>query len=164
MKVLFEGLFSDSTYSWHNTVLKEIISKNIDVLLLSETKLDESFPINQFQIDGYKTIRKDRNQLGGGICLYINENIASKELTLVSLFEIEYICVALNLGKHKWLIVGLYKPPNTNETFFTNKLSAALNELSKTYDNLLLLGDFNMTHHNSKLQEVLVNFNLKKSN
>ena len=34
------------------TILKEIISKNIDILLLSETTLDESFPINQFQIDG----------------------------------------------------------------------------------------------------------------
>ena len=82
-------------------------------------------------------------------------------MTLVSLFEIEHICVALNLGKGKWLIVGLYKPPNINETFFTNKLSAALNKLSKTYDNLLYLGDFNMTPIGSKLQEILVSFNLK---
>ena len=41
--------------------IKSIISPNFDVFLVSETKLDESFPNNQFSITGYRMFRKDRN-------------------------------------------------------------------------------------------------------
>ena len=40
----------------------------IDILMISETKLDESFPIGQFLIDGYSVpFSLDRNENGGGI-------------------------------------------------------------------------------------------------
>ena len=52
---------------------------NIDVLMISETKLDESFPINQFMINGFSApFRLDRNDKGGGIILYITEDIPSR--------------------------------------------------------------------------------------
>ena len=42
--------------------LKELVSDNIDVLVIEETKLDETFPENAFIIPGYKKpFRKDRN-------------------------------------------------------------------------------------------------------
>ena len=44
------------------------IKGNIDILMISETKLDESFPISQFQIDRYDSIfRLDCN---GNCCGY----------------------------------------------------------------------------------------------
>ena len=52
---------------------------NIDVLMISETKLDQSFPTNQFIINGFSApFRLDRNDKGGGIILYIGENIPSR--------------------------------------------------------------------------------------
>ena len=36
--------------------LAEIISNNIDILVIEETKIDESFPEGQFLIPGYKNI------------------------------------------------------------------------------------------------------------
>ena len=33
-------------------ILKETITNKVDILLISETKLDSSFPLNQFHIDG----------------------------------------------------------------------------------------------------------------
>ena len=33
--------------------LKSIIKDNIDIFVISETKLDESFPMGQFEIDGF---------------------------------------------------------------------------------------------------------------
>ena len=43
-------------------ILKETIINKADVLLISETKLDSSFPLNQFHIDGFTTPhRLDRN-------------------------------------------------------------------------------------------------------
>ena len=60
--------------------LAEIISNNIDILVIEETKIDESFPEGQFLIPGYKKpYRKDRNRNGGGIIVYVREDIPSKK-------------------------------------------------------------------------------------
>ena len=51
--------------------LVELIDENIDILVIGETKLDESFPANQFRINGFKKpYRKDRNANGGGVMIY----------------------------------------------------------------------------------------------
>ena len=42
------------------------VKGNIDILMISEAKLDESFPPNQFFLDGYSVpLRLDRNGNGG---------------------------------------------------------------------------------------------------
>ena len=42
---------------------QEVLGNNIDVLLISETKLDASFPSSQFIQDGFNTpYRLDRTQ------------------------------------------------------------------------------------------------------
>ena len=64
--------------------IKPIISPNFDIFLVSETKLDESFPNSQFSINGYKMFRQERDCFGGGLCIYIKGNIASKQLNLIS--------------------------------------------------------------------------------
>ena len=47
---------------------KLIIPGNIDIMILVETKLDNSYPTLQFLIDSYSTpFRRDRNKSGGGI-------------------------------------------------------------------------------------------------
>ena len=49
---------------------KTIIKNNLDIIIFSETKLDDSYPTSQFIIDGYsKPFRLDRDSNGGGILL-----------------------------------------------------------------------------------------------
>ena len=49
---------------------------------MSETKLDASFPVAQLCIDGFSIpYRLDRNRNGGGIIIYVREDITSKKLT-----------------------------------------------------------------------------------
>ena len=44
------------------------IKGNVDIMVISETKLDESFPNGQFKIPGYALpCRLDHSQFGGGI-------------------------------------------------------------------------------------------------
>ena len=57
--------------------LVEILRSNVDILLISETKIDSSFPTAQFKIEGYTTYRLDRNSNGVGILLYVREDIPS---------------------------------------------------------------------------------------
>ena len=58
-----------------------MIKDNRDVLLVSETELDDTFPVGQFCIPGYSTsYHLDRTSHGGGILLYIREDIAPKTM------------------------------------------------------------------------------------
>ena len=57
----------------------------IDICLISETKVDESFLNQKFKINGYKMFRKDRDRFGGGLMFYVNEQIPIKVLYLESL-------------------------------------------------------------------------------
>ena len=55
------------------TAVEELIKGKIDSGLISETKIDESFPNRKFKINGYKIIRRDRDSFGGGLIFDINE-------------------------------------------------------------------------------------------
>ena len=57
--------------------LVRMLHNNLDILFISETKIDSSFPTAQFQRGGYTTYSLDRNANGGGIPLYIREDIPS---------------------------------------------------------------------------------------
>ena len=54
--------------------LVEMVKENVDILLISETKIDSLFPMVQFHIDGFTTYRRDRNIYRGGILLYVRED------------------------------------------------------------------------------------------
>ena len=59
------------------------INDDIDILMITETKVDESFPIGQFFINGFScTFRLDRDRNVGGILLYIRGDIPSKLLAI----------------------------------------------------------------------------------
>ena len=53
-----------------------VLKDNIDILVISETKIDKSFPVNQFSIDGYYLpYRLDRNQ-DGEVFWYTSEQVS----------------------------------------------------------------------------------------
>ena len=62
-------------------ILKEVVGNKIDVLLISETNLDDTFPLNQFILEGFTpTYRTYRTAHGGGLMLFVREDIPSKLL------------------------------------------------------------------------------------
>ena len=93
-------------------MLADFIKSQVDILLVSETKIDDSFPSAQFQITGLSTpYRMDRNENGGGIILYVREDIPSKEIAYYpTRGDIESMFVEIHLYKNKWLIGGGYNP------------------------------------------------------
>ena len=82
--------------------LKFIIDNNIDIFLISEAKLDDSFPLAQFLIEGFSApYRYNRYSKGGGLLFYIREDILSKILTCSFYCDIETLLVEINLRKRK---------------------------------------------------------------
>ena len=62
------GLLNGNHFAGKYNDFKLIIRGNIDIMILVETKLDNSYPTSQFLIDSYSTpFRRDRNKSGGGI-------------------------------------------------------------------------------------------------
>ena len=95
-QILIAHLYNNSLKNKFK-ILKETIRNKVDILLISETKLHSSFPLNQFHIDGFTTpYRLGRNQNDGGIMLYTTEDLPS--LTEIKLEnEIENIFIEMNL-------------------------------------------------------------------
>ena len=92
--------------------VKEVILKNVDNLVVTETKLDETFPLGQFYVEGFTMpYRLDRNRNGEGVIIYTREDIPSKILEKHKLpHDIEGIFIELNFRKVKWLLFGTYHP------------------------------------------------------
>ena len=68
--------------------------------MISETKLDPSFPTGQFHIHGFsEPYWFDRNGNGGGTLLYICEDIPSK--LILTKMTIERFFVKINLRKKR---------------------------------------------------------------
>ena len=81
--------------------LKLFVRDKVDILVIAETKLDSTFPTSQFLIEGYsEPYHFDRNRNGGGVLIYVREDIPSKPLTDHKLpYDIEGIFVELNMRK-----------------------------------------------------------------
>ena len=62
--------------------LKLLVKNSLDVFMISKTKLDETFPEGQFLMDGFiPPYRMNRNTNGGGIALYVREDIPSRQIS-----------------------------------------------------------------------------------
>ena len=92
----------------------------------------------------------------------MNENLPCKSLTTETDNSTETIFLEINVQSSKWLFVGCYKPPSQNKKLFVSNLSKSINAFSKKYDNILLMGDFNLVIENKHLEELLSLFNIKR--
>ena len=138
--------------------LGSLVSKNVDILIVAETKLDDTFPIGQFLLPGFKVpFRSDRNKNGGGILAYVREEVPSKELSDFNCpKDIECITIEINLQKTKWVIFGIYRPPCQNETYFLEEIGRGIDHYSPKCENFVVIGDFNSEESNSKLSDFSV--------
>ena len=135
------------------TVYKTIINRNIDIVSVAETKLDASFPSAQFTLEGYHApYRLDINNKSGGILVYVKSSILSRCLCYEELrISIQAIPFEINLRKEKWLVISIYRPLLQKSEYFLNSLTNVIDYFANTYDNHLILGDFNLEPTNSAL-------------
>ena len=134
--------------------LKLLLRGKVDILVITETKLDSTFPTSQFLIGYSEPYRFDRNSNGGGVLIYVRDDIPSEPLTDHKLpNDIDGGFVELNLRQNKWLLFGSYHPPSQSDEsyhppsqsdeYFFNHLQNGLDIYKKFYDKYMLVGDFN---------------------
>ena len=112
--------------------------------MITETKLDHTFPLGQFYVEGFTMpYRFYRSCNGGGIIIFVREDIPSKILEKHKLSQdIEGIFIELNFQKIKWLLFGTYHPPSQNDQYYFEEIDKAI-DCYNSYDRSVLIGDFN---------------------
>ena len=146
----------------------------VDILMISETKLDESFPLSQLLLGGYSILfHFDRTGNGGGILLYIREDIPSireffdipyiredKPLTMNR--NIESFFVEINLNKKKkWLLSCSHNPTQMQTSNHLAELSKSTDIHLTKYDELLFLGHCNGGVEDSSVKSFCCSYNVR---
>ena len=135
--------------------LKTLVQDKINILVVSETKSDDSFPTSQFLIDGYtEPDRLDRNSHGGGLLIYVRDDISSKKIKTENFCnEVEGIFIEIRVRKIRWLIMGGNNPNKECISYFLSHVSRELDKLLANYENFLILGDFNSVTSDKSMRD-----------
>ena len=126
---------------------------NLSVIAISETKLDDNIQDSVFTIPGYNVEYRHRTRKGGGVALYIRDDIPYVRTSKLESNVLEHVSVDATVKDKKFNISVIYRPPSRS----TPDQSAAaednkfLSEIGKTLGKLrshrasskLILGDFN---------------------
>ena len=133
--------------------LQEQINWNVDILLISETKLDNSFPNGQFLIKWYSTpYRLDWDAKGGKDVIY-KRKYPFKTLAVENFpFKLKGFYVEINLRKKKWLLCCSYNPKKNNIRAHLDCLNKSLALHLLKYEHFLVI-DFKVWVEDSSLSE-----------
>ena len=142
-------------------MLTNSVTEYIDIPMISETKLDNTFPYALYHLKDFSNpYRLDRNCHGGGILVYVRDNIPS---TLVKLYQnfdnFEGFFIEFELSKkNKWLLSYSYNPHKCNIKQHLSNISKGLDELNSKYDNII--GDLSSEMSEPSLDEFCQKYNL----
>ncbi len=121
---------------------------NPDILLLTETKIDNTISTSEFLPDGYTgEFRKDRTMGGGGVLIAIKSIYNAESIDLIDI-NAETVWAEISLKDHKKLVVGSFYRQPDHRTIQLDELEKALTQISDKYKNnpdctIFLGGDFN---------------------
>ena len=144
-------------------LLSEAVLGNIDIFIVSETKIDMSFPTSKFIIQGFSApFRLDRTNTGGGILVYVRDDIPSKLLNIsYASSDTECLAIEINLRKTKWLLICSCNPHKNNISNYLMNLSKIIDRNSSRYDKYLCIGDFNSETSETALRNFCDLYKLK---
>lgn len=113
------------------------------VIGCTETWLDNTVQYAEISIPNYVMVRKDRNRMGGGVCMYIRSDLAFNPRTDLEHEDLEAIWIELLLPKTKPIIIGTcYRPPKQSD--FYKLLKNSISNCNRISDlEIYILGDMN---------------------
>lgn len=123
------------------THIKNITNK-IHLIILTETNITDE-ENNLYCISGYNATFLNREGRGGGIAVYINENLNFETITInTNSFESMQINIKTN-NKNALTVIPVYRPPSHCMRTFIEELDECLNNINKK-QNTIVVGDINI--------------------
>ena len=119
------------------------------LMIVSESKIDSTYPNSQFTISGYGLHRNDRKKGGGGILAYVSSELICKRSKPVKSYKtIEVIVLDIQLKAKSIIVIGLYRPPNSFTLSYRQQLEDELNHICNWANlqrkSIVVLGDLNL--------------------
>jgi len=115
---------------------------NLAILGITESKLDNSVPNEEVNINGYSILRSDRNRNGRGVACYVRADLCFNRKNIIS-NSIEHVFFDLLIPKMKPISIGIfYRPPNVNN--FLETLFEDFRKIDLKKNEVYFLGDFNI--------------------
>lgn len=118
----------------------------MDVICMSETWLDDSINDSMINIRGYKLIRNDRDRRGGGVCVYVRNNLVARILKTSNNnnssphSKTEYLCLEIECQGERFFLGVYYNPPEVDCSML---LFEHFEDYTVRYDSTFFVGDFN---------------------
>ena len=122
---------------------------DINIIGLSETRLDKTISDSEVTIRGYNIFRNDRAVNGGGVAIYIKASLPEPTVR-IKIDKLELISLEI-APKHakSFLVVCWYRPPTADDAAFEN-LREVLKNLDNDSKEIIFVGDTNCDLKNNK--------------
>ena len=137
-----------SLYNKYDEIMSILTQSQLGILCLNETWLDNTITNSQIHIPGYVIERRDRNRCGGGVLMYIREDIDYELRTDIAavnnLFEslwVEIKCI----DSLPCLISSIYRPPSARVDYYYGILDI-LDKASLEDKDIILSADLNIDY------------------
>ena len=144
----------------------------VDILCLTEHWMDGNESVS---IPGYNMVAKysRRAKACGGVCILARNPISTslpKILNHIPCIDsnFEYTAVEITLNKQKYIIIVIYRTPDSKPSIFFHHLETLLIEIRKKYKFIIICGDFNIdTNVHSSIAnsflEIFSSFNIRQT-
>ena len=111
----------------------------VDILAISETKLDSTYNNYLLQHPHYRMLRRDRKKGGGGLLVYIRNRLKLEPA------DMESICIDVKgHNNSRFIVLACYRSPSKNKPAdFLPSLYTAAETLYNARNELLIIGDLN---------------------
>ncbi|CAB3983858.1 RNA-directed DNA polymerase from transposon BS [Paramuricea clavata] len=127
---------------------------NMDIFAMSETWLNSTWNDCELSVDNYTIYRLDRtgsstlrsSTKGGGVAAYVKNSLLSRRVNYSdSGINFEHLCLEIKQHQSgpKFLFISIYQPPDSDAEFY-NVLGKLLDIASSKYNEIIVVGDFNV--------------------
>lgn len=116
-----------------------------DVFCINESWLDNGISESEFNIDGYKTLYRHRNRHGGGIVVYIKENIIFTRRCDLEQTQVECLWIEVKFNNKQLLLCSIYRPPSAKPEYFDYMLDL-IEKACCENKIIVIIGDININY------------------
>lgn len=121
-----------------------LTDQNIDIIALNETRLDKTITDGEITIENYSIVRKDRNRNGGGVCVYVRNQINYRvRWDLIGESTESVVVEIMKPNSKSFGIIAAYRPPDSNNEIFFDGILHSVRMLDHESKEMYLLGDLN---------------------
>ena len=123
------------------------LNSEIHLLTLSETWLHKDITDAELQIAGYQLFRRDRGAKGGGLAVYVRNDVSVVRRTDLENVSVEGLWLEVLIPKSRSLLVGtFYRPPNSSsyhDKDFMSKFEGIMDLCTALGNEIIIMGDLN---------------------